>query len=135
MDENQLPRTWTPKDDIAKISKHARLASAEVLAQLTIFQGQASIPEALKIEESIREMAKRDFESTSTEPRSASAKNGTLDIHVAVEWPDIPAEHVLIQPAAVRTAWKHFMTETKLQITQVILGFEDKAQMLCDRQR
>lgn len=113
-----MPRTWSPKDNIAKISKHARLVSADVLAQLTIFQAEASLPAATKIEEAIRQMAQKEFDSNPGDA-SGSRKNGAMDINVAVEWPDIKADFVLIQPAAVRSSWRHFMTDTKMQITQV----------------
>lgn len=94
------------------------MISADVLAQLAIFQAEQSSPSAIKIEEAIREMAGKDFESENAENKKTK-KPSSIEVNVAVEWPDVDSDSVLIQPSNVRSSWRQFMADSKMQITQV----------------
>eukprot|EP00210_Caulerpa_lentillifera_P002250 g2162.t1 len=121
LDENRLPRTWTAKDNLSQISKTARLTAAEVLAQLSVSQPRVESPEALKVEQAILLMVKKDLDipiESSSDSNTTTLKDSEVDVMVAVEWPGVGAKNVLIDPSGVRTIWRQFMSDTKMQITQ-----------------
>lgn len=120
LDENRMPRTWTAKDDLSKISKTARFAAAEVLAQLAVSQSQKESPEALKIEHAILQMIRKDLDlpKESSGDSQEDPKGAEIDVTVVVEWTGVDAQDVLIEPSEVRSIWKQFMSDTKMQITQ-----------------
>lgn len=123
LDANKLPRTWTAKDNISEISQAARLAGSEVLAQLAILQSEGESPAAQEVEKAIRAMAKKDLQEGiggSSKARSESL-DGAFSVIGIVEWPNLPTNRVLISPQEVRSVWRRFMSDTKMQITQVRL--------------
>lgn len=120
LDENRMPRTWTAKDDLSKISRTARFAAAEVLAQLAVSQSEKESSEALKIEHAILQMVRKDLDlpKESSGDSKEDPKGAEIDVMVVVEWTGVDSKEVLIDPPEVRSIWKQFMSDTKMQITQ-----------------
>ena len=121
--EGKMPRTWTAKDDISKVSKAARLAAADVLAQLAVNQVNGTSPAAKDVESAVREMARQDLEeSTSGKDHSRQRGNGYAVVGLNA-WPSIDEGDVLLSPKDARNRWRQFISDTKMQITQVSLQF------------
>lgn len=119
MDANKLPRTWTPRDDISEISQAARLAGSEVLAQLAILQSEGETVAGEEVEKAIRAMAKKDLQEGMGGSSNSENLDGAFSVVGIVEWPNLCAAKVLLSPQEVRSVWRRFMSDTKIQITQV----------------
>lgn len=117
LDKDKLPRTWTARDNIPEISRASRFAGASVLAQLAVVQYEGPSSMSRDVEQAIRAMAKRDLEDGASE--SSEGHSETYSIVGIVEWPQVPAAEVLLSPQEVRSVWRRFMSDTKMQITQV----------------
>ncbi|CAD7704286.1 unnamed protein product [Ostreobium quekettii] len=117
MDENKMPRTWMPKDNIAKASKVARMAAADVLAQLVIIQVEKNAA-AEDAESAVRDMARQDLEDSMSGKRKQQSKYAVMGLSV---WPDLDPSCSLVSPQEAFSKWRQFVVETKLQITQAAL--------------
>lgn len=72
-----------------------------------------------------------DKASSSSQDTAASSGAG-FDLVAASEWPDLPAEVVLLSPAQCRTLWRQFSSDSMYAVRQVsmkaLLGFGQTAQ-------
>ncbi|GMH34197.1 hypothetical protein BSKO_02031 [Bryopsis sp. KO-2023] len=122
LDENKLPRTWTARDNIPSISKAARLAASDVLAQLAILQSEGVSPAAGLVERAIRTMAKNDLEEgISGQAEGGNSSEESFSVIGLVGWPNVDDDKVLLTSQEVRSVWRRFMSDTKMQITQAAL--------------
>lgn len=126
MDENKVPRTWTAQDNIPTIAKAARLAASEVLAQLAILQTEEKLNGADMVEMAIRAMAKKDLEEGVSGQKEGGAtsegpSSDKFSIVGLVGWPNVKEDKVLLTSQEVRSIWRRFMSDTKMQIAQAVL--------------
>ncbi|KAK8961281.1 hypothetical protein KSP40_PGU011969 [Platanthera guangdongensis] len=102
-DNDSLPRVWTGKEDIKKITKDSRIAALKVLS---IFAG-IRLDEKVDRIESILNSALIDT------PTAKEKQNTTLRDPLSSNiWEEIPPENTLISPSQCKSLWKKFIKET-----------------------
>lgn len=129
LDESKTPRTWKAKDNIPKLARDARLAAANVLAQLAVERpADYSTPDV--VEQAILRMARQDVDdkassSSSSRDDGEGEQEEEFDLSSATSWPGVAAADVLIQPHEARMAWREFMSASSLLMQQVREGLKD----------
>eukprot|EP00877_Chromochloris_zofingiensis_P002056 jgi/Chrzof1/11851/Cz06g12110.t1 len=122
LDESKTPRTWKAKDNIPKLARDARLAAANVLAQLAVERpADYSTPDV--VEQAILRMARQDVDdkassSSSSRDDGEGEQEEEFDLSSATSWPGVAAADVLIQPHEARMAWREFMSASSLLMQQ-----------------
>ncbi|PKA59740.1 Protein root hair defective 3 like 1 [Apostasia shenzhenica] len=122
-DNDSMPRVWTGKEDIRKITIEARAANANG----TLLETQAlkllSVLAVIRLDEkpdrieSILNLALTD----------APAKKGnaiSTDPLASSSWDDVPPKNTLISPVQCKSLWKLFRTETEYTVSQAISAQE-----------
>ena len=82
LDDRKTPRMWGPRDDIPSIARHARLAAANVLAQLAVIR---SPPAVTAPSEALFDSASAQLAPSSGAPPSASASSTATHTPDAIE--------------------------------------------------
>ncbi|KAG2432901.1 hypothetical protein HXX76_008632 [Chlamydomonas incerta] len=144
-DESRAPRMWGARDDIPAIATAARLAAANVLAQLAVLRpppgeaakAQPGGEQGDAIEAAVLQLARTsssadatpstDASSSSALPTDASSAaaasnhHGALDLLSAAAWPGVSDEsRVLLAPHDVRTSWREFMSYSNVAVQQAL---------------
>ncbi|GAX72911.1 hypothetical protein CEUSTIGMA_g366.t1 [Chlamydomonas eustigma] len=134
LDANKTPHMWTPRQDIPKLAREARLAAAHVIAQLAILRivdpgmGAASQKQLSKayesVEDSILHLAKADLHQKQQQEIShssdAESEPTFVDIMSAAAWPGVEDDRVLLQPHDVRTSWREFLSNSNVSVQQAL---------------
>ena len=129
-DEKGMPRTWQPSVDIPAVTIAARKGAAQLLAQLSFIRlGGTPTPEAAAVDAALERLAEEPTPSSS----GASAAGGgagrsrrgdtalpDFDLLAAAEWPGVVEGDVLLTPQQVRSAWRHFMSDSSFAVQQAM---------------
>lgn len=134
LDEQNTPRTWQPREDVPAIARQARLAAANVLAQLAVLREEdAKGPD--DVESAILRLAQHELDEPSTAEPAASGSGGGggavgsgnssalpsgFDIESATGWPRVAEDDVLIAPHEARATWREFMSSSNMMVQQAL---------------
>ncbi|KAG0500779.1 hypothetical protein HPP92_000851 [Vanilla planifolia] len=114
-DNDSMPRVWTGKEDIRKITKEARAAALKLLSVLV----------AMRLDEKPYRI---DNILNSTLGDAPSAKErgivASSDPLASSTWENVPPENTLISPVQCKALWKQFRTETEYTVSQAISAQE-----------
>ncbi|XP_065010536.1 protein ROOT HAIR DEFECTIVE 3-like [Musa acuminata AAA Group] len=114
-DKDSMPRVWTGKEDVRKITKNAR---AEALKLLSVMAAIRLDENPDKIESSLLStlmdapIAQEMKPVTSTDPLASST------------WEEVSPSNTLITPVQCKSLWRQFKTETEYSVTQAISAQE-----------
>ncbi|KAF9594315.1 hypothetical protein IFM89_030444, partial [Coptis chinensis] len=114
-DNDSMPRVWTGKEDIRKITKDARATSLKILFVMA----------ALRLEDKSDKIENVLFSSLMdgivSVPGSQQSSVGISTYPLASNiWEEVSPKDVLITPVQCKFLWRHFKTETKYTMTQAI---------------
>eukprot|EP00198_Chlamydomonas_reinhardtii_P001037 XP_001690372.1 predicted protein [Chlamydomonas reinhardtii] len=118
-DESRAPRMWGARDDVPAIAAAARLAAANVLAQLALARTSSDAASAPA-------PADGAASSSAAAPAAAAASShgaagAALDLLSAAAWPGVSDEsRVLLAPHDVRTSWREFMSYSNVAVQQAL---------------
>ncbi|KAG0496282.1 hypothetical protein HPP92_000973 [Vanilla planifolia] len=114
-DNDSMPRVWTGKEDIRKITKEARAAALKLLSVLV----------AMRLDEKPYRI---DNILNSTLGDAPSAKErgivASSDPLASSTWENVLPENTLISPVQCKALWKQFRTETEYTVSQAISAQE-----------
>ncbi|ERN01546.1 protein ROOT HAIR DEFECTIVE 3 isoform X1 [Amborella trichopoda] len=118
-DNDSMPRVWTGKEDIRKITKDARAASLNLL----------SVMAAIRLDEkpdNIENTLSSSYMDGSSavglvRDRSITSSIGPL---ASSTWEEVPPANTLITPVQCKSLWRQFNTETEYTVTQAIAAQE-----------
>ncbi|KAH7666188.1 RHD3/Sey1 protein [Dioscorea alata] len=114
-DTDSMPRMWTGKEDIKKITKQARDAALKLLSILAAIRLD-EIPD--NVEHILRSTL---IDGPVVQARSIEAPTDPL---AASTWEEIPPKYTLITPVQCKSLWRQFKTETEYSVTQAISAQE-----------
>ncbi|KAF9589857.1 hypothetical protein IFM89_028792 [Coptis chinensis] len=118
-DNDSMPRVWTGKEDIRKITKDARAASLKIL----------SVMAALRLDEKSDKIENVLFSSlmdgtVSVSGSQQSSVGTSADPLASNTWEEVSPKDVLITPVQCKALWRQFKTETEYTVTQAISSQE-----------
>ncbi|XP_038982208.1 protein ROOT HAIR DEFECTIVE 3-like [Phoenix dactylifera] len=114
-DKDSMPRVWTGKEDIRKITKEARAVALKflsVIAAIRLDDKPDRIEDILNTTLADGPRAQERSIAASTDPLAAST------------WEEILPKNTLITPVQCKSLWRLFKTETDFAITQAISAQE-----------
>ncbi|CAL8460688.1 g219 [Coccomyxa elongata] len=118
-DEGGMPRTWGPRANIQAANQKARLAAAQLLAQLAVLRlDTAQEGEADVVEQAVLEHAGEVPSSSGADLSARPAGGGAFDMVAAADWPGLPEHMVLLSPSQCRTLWRQFSSDTSYAVQQ-----------------
>lgn len=110
-------RSWGPRADIPAVNQKAREAAAQLLAQLAILRLDSKQENGCSVVDTAVMEQASDKASSSSQDTAASSGAG-FDLVAASDWPDLPAEVVLLSPAQCRTLWRQFSSDSIYAVRQ-----------------
>ncbi|GAV78733.1 RHD3 domain-containing protein [Cephalotus follicularis] len=118
-DDDSMPRFWTGKEDIRKITKDARSASLKIL----------SVMAAIRLDEMPDKIEDVLFSSlmdgTVAIPSSQERIIRTAtDLLASSTWEEVSPKNTLITPVQCKSLWRQFKAETEYTVTQAIAAQE-----------
>ncbi|KAL4182258.1 hypothetical protein AMTRI_Chr12g275090 [Amborella trichopoda] len=117
-DSDSMPRVWTGKEDIRKITKDARSSSLKllsVMAAIRMDEKPDKIGNTLSsslMDGSSAAVSSKDRSITSADPLASST------------WEEVPPTSTLITPVQCKSLWRQLNTETEYTVTQAIAAQE-----------
>ncbi|KAM7257902.1 hypothetical protein ACFE04_013643 [Oxalis oulophora] len=118
-DDDSMPRLWTGKEDIRKITKDARSASLKLLSVLAATRLEEKPDKVEKILSS--SLLDTSASTLATRDRSIEASTDAL---ASSTWQEVPPKNTLITPAQCKSLWRQFKAETEYTVTQAISAQE-----------
>ncbi|XP_020575256.1 protein ROOT HAIR DEFECTIVE 3-like [Phalaenopsis equestris] len=110
-DNDSMPRVWTGKEDIRKITKEANAVALKLLSVFAVIRLDQK-PDKI---ESILNSALG--EAPASEKQGMEALTDPL---ASSTWEEVPPENILFSPVQCKSLWKQFRTETEHTIMQAI---------------
>ena len=118
-DETGALRSWRPGEDIPGLARKARAAACATLAALSVDARGMPAERRRAVERSVFDLAlgQAGLRGAALPKRLAGAEP-CADLAAAQGWGDgsCPPERVLATPAAVRSAWRHFVQDTQMAV-------------------
>ncbi|KAJ8758683.1 hypothetical protein K2173_000404 [Erythroxylum novogranatense] len=116
-DNDSMPRIWTGKEDIRKITKDARSASLKLL----------SVVAAIRLDEKPDKIENVLSSSLMDGAVDASSQDRSLTIAdplASSTWKEVSPKDTLITPVQCKAIWRQFKAETEFAVTQAISAQE-----------
>ncbi|WOK91769.1 protein ROOT HAIR DEFECTIVE 3-like [Canna indica] len=114
-DKDSMPRVWTGKENVRKITKDARSAALKLLAVMACIRlddKSDRIESTLLSELLDAPLVQVRKSPTSTDPLASST------------WEEVSPSNTLITPVQCKSLWRQFKTETEYTVTQAISAQE-----------
>ncbi|OVA12385.1 RHD3/Sey1 [Macleaya cordata] len=114
-DKDSMPRVWTGRENIRKITKDAFTASLRLL----------SVMAAIRLDEKPDKIENLLFSSlldAKVAAPSGQGRNigGSADPLASSSWEEIPPKDTLLTPVQCKSLWRQFKTETEYIVAQAI---------------
>ncbi|XP_020272655.1 protein ROOT HAIR DEFECTIVE 3-like [Asparagus officinalis] len=114
-DKDSMPRVWTGKENIRKITKEARAAALKHL----------SVVAAIRLDEKSDKIENILVSALTDAPVSKGKGNAAnIDPLASSSWEQVPPKDTLITPVQCKSLWRQFKTETEYTVTQAISAQE-----------
>ncbi|URD87702.1 GTP-binding protein that may be involved in cell development (By similarity) [Musa troglodytarum] len=114
-DKNSMPRVWTGKEDVRKITEEARAVALKFLAAMAAIRLDDQ-PD--KIENILSSSL---MDGPVIKDRTIEAFRDPL---AASTWEGVPPENTVITPVQCKSIWKQFKVETESTVSQAISSQE-----------
>ncbi|CAL9122736.1 unnamed protein product [Musa textilis] len=114
-DKDSMPRVWTGKEDVRKITKNARAEALKLL----------SVMAAIRLDENLDKIESTLLSTLMDAPIAQERKPVTsTDPLASSTWEEVSPSNTLITPVQCKSLWRQFKTETEYSVTQAISAQE-----------
>ncbi|THU51399.1 hypothetical protein C4D60_Mb06t30610 [Musa balbisiana] len=114
-DKDSMPRVWTGKEDVRKITKNARAEALKLL----------SVMAAIRLDENPDKIESTLLSTLMDAPIPQEMKPVTsTDPLASSTWEEVSPSNTLITPVQCKSLWRQFKTETEYSVTQAISAQE-----------
>ncbi|KAG6493437.1 hypothetical protein ZIOFF_048423 [Zingiber officinale] len=114
-DKDSMPRVWTGKENVRKITKDARTSALKLLAVMC----------AIRLDEKPDKIESTLMSALMDAPTALGRRTVTsLDSLASSTWEEVSPSNTLITPVQCKSLWKQFSSETEYTVTQAISAQE-----------
>ncbi|XP_042417729.1 protein ROOT HAIR DEFECTIVE 3-like isoform X1 [Zingiber officinale] len=114
-DKDSMPRVWTGKENVRKITKDARTSALKLLAVMC----------AIRLDEKPDKIESTLMSALMDAPSALGRRTVTsLDSLASSTWEEVSPSNTLITPVQCKSLWKQFSSETEYTVTQAISAQE-----------